>query len=459
MRACYLRISHDGLASAALSVCGWAGKQTLESVLQETEATGEYERAAALAVWHDDVGAAVEVLQRGASALREKSREYAETLDLVALCIAGHRGGEPDDSPSFQVWKRASDSLLKRESFENATGQTIYVHAMLKTLMSNDVESHRDDILSLQSLSLSDRIGFACRFLEKPDLLAFLEQSISECKISGSLEGLVATGIDQNGIQILQSYMDRTNDVQTAALVTGRVIFPKSWSREKAIAEEWLDGYRNVLNTCQMWHCRAMFDVERAELLRKTKERSAAQEEKGRNRSGSITSSGRRGSPTKARRAGPKTPDRDVQANVPVQLEARCNYCSAPLGLHQNSQTTSQWLSKMKPVLSCCPQCRKPLPRCSICLLSLGALNPYLELTKDRTQSGSSSSSSNLPFAEWYTWCLRCKHGGHAHHWVGWYAQHETCPVSGCDCQCQFDGVPELSTTATTKTEVANSSQ
>eukprot|EP00980_Cylindrotheca_fusiformis_P000696 scaffold167_cov110-Cylindrotheca_fusiformis.AAC.24 len=66
----------------------------------------------------------------------------------------------------------------------------------------------------------------------------------------------------------------------------------------------------------------------------------------------------------------------------------------------------------MRPVLSCCPQCRKRLPRCAVCLLSLGCLNPYMELTRDRSHSGvrgnpnpsspdDRSSLANLPFAEW----------------------------------------------------------
>jgi len=116
----------------------------------------------------------------------------------------------------------------------------------------------------------------------------------------------------------------------------------------------------------------------------------------------------------------------------------------------------NNWLSRQKPILSCCPSCRKPLPRCAICLLPLGCLNPYLELRRDRlAMTGPSSLVSGggnlsliddalsglatLPFAEWFSWCMRCKHGGHAHHLVEWFDKHESCPVSGCECLCQFD--------------------
>lgn len=86
--------------------------------------------------------------------------------------------------------------------------------------------------------------------------------------------------------------------------------------------------------------------------------------------------------------------------NIPPQLYARCNYCNAPLSLEKlrrQEGVGNSWLSRQKPVLSCCPQCRKPLPRCGICLLTLGCLNPYLELKRERNSftSGSRGRDQN----------------------------------------------------------------
>ncbi|EJK61562.1 hypothetical protein THAOC_17929 [Thalassiosira oceanica] len=116
----------------------------------------------------------------------------------------------------------------------------------------------------------------------------------------------------------------------------------------------------------------------------------------------------------------------------------------------------NSWLSRQKPVLSCCPQCKKPLPRCAVCLLSMGCLNPYMELQRERgaysrgggagkqlqqQQQGAEDLSglASVPFSDWWSWCLKCKHGGHAHHLNSWFEKHSTCPVSGCDCRCQAD--------------------
>lgn len=467
--------------SVALTSCGWAGKRdALTDVLRSCEELGEFERSAALAVWHSDIGAAVDALQRGASSIRELvlppdnkptketkelffntqvSTQYAETLELVALCIAGYRSGPSSiaSSSESQVWLRACANLLKRSDLTGAlstTSRVAYLRSVLKFLMAigTGSDNAHQEVLGDSTLSLCDRVGFGCRFLARKDLELFLKKCIVGCQKYGNVEGIMITGIGKEGVTILQSYVDRHADVQTAALVTSRVILPADWKYERMICAEWLDAYRSLLNSWQMWQSRAMFDVDRAKLLRQVKLRQQQ-------RDGMLTTSGGSGKAAgtyhgrriSAMQYGKmpnmRRPDPDIQAAVPAQLDARCNYCSSSLGLTRQDSHANQWLSKMKPVLSCCPQCRKPLPRCAVCLLPMGVLNPYCELTKDRGRRQTPddlSSMTNMPIAEWFTWCMRCGHGGHLNHLVGWFANHDTCPVSGCNCPCQFDGIHKL---------------
>ena len=428
--------------------------------MEECEVGGEFERSAALAVWHEDIGAAVDALQRGSRLIQNQlasnstkkhfkahfSAKYSETLDLVALSIAGYRGSDAQSSATH-VWRKACANLLQRPELANASSGRSgvgYLRHILRFLMTIGIDNSHKDVLNDAALCLCDRVAFACRFLMRVDLQQFLDKCINDCKITGNVEGLTITGIEIKGISILQSYVDISADTQSAALITSRVVFPGEWTTERRAAAEWLHAYRSLLNRWQMWQSRAMFDVDRAELLRKVKMRLAEIAIPGASKHG-----GARRLPPARRTAGVRSPDPDVQASIPAQLDARCNYCSAPLGLRKQDNHPNQWLSKMKNVLSCCPQCRKPLPRCAICMLPLGALNPFTELMKrgsaPTSGDGSNLSSlANLPFAEWFTWCMRCKHGGHAHHLVGWFSKHEVCPVSGCDCQCQFDGINKL---------------
>jgi hypothetical protein len=435
---------------AALTACGWAGKFDLSIVMAECEALGEFERSAALAVWHENVGAAVVALQRGSQSIRlqlkesnnvsPKTLQYAESLDLIAMCIAGYGG---KTIAQMAVWRNACASLLQREdlSVQKASSRVAYLRGLCDFLLNVGTDASVREVLENSHLSLCDRVAFACRFLEEEQLHNFLFNCIEQCQLQGDIEGLVITGVEKIGIKILQSYVDRYADVQTAALVVSRVVLPPDWTLERRVCVEWVDSYRGLLNNWQMWQSRAMFDVDRAEVLRAVKAK--------------VIGAGyqRRMAANPRSRQSPRPPDPDIMPSIPAQLEVRCNYCSSPLSLKRNEGLTNQWLSKMQPLLNCCPQCRKPLPRCSICLLSLGGLNPYMELTrqgsrgiagKNLPSTDDLSSLSSMSFAEWYTWCMRCRHGGHAHHMLGWFSNQNTCPVSGCDCECEFDGVEKL---------------
>ena len=52
-----------------------------------------------------------------------------------------------------------------------------------------------------------------------------------------------------------QSYVDRTTDIQTGALVATRsaALFPPSWAEEKEIVQVWATGYRQRLMDWQFW--------------------------------------------------------------------------------------------------------------------------------------------------------------------------------------------------------------
>ena len=449
---------------AAINACGWVKKYgVLRNLLDQCESSGEFERSAALAVWHGDLGECVAALQRGAEdvkALFEERNDdddiseinagrttesYRETLSLIAMCVAGFNVTTESDGimKTSNIWSSACEGLLRRPdvSETNKTNQSsgaVYLRAVL--LFLQNIGKGFECIILNEGILLADRVAFACKFLPRKELRSFLDASMRKCLKYGDLDGLVITGLDKRGIALLQSYVDRHADVQTAALISSRIILPNEWNTERKVCHEWLESYRMLLNNLQMWTSRATFDCARCEHIRNLK-------------SGAFN-------PPSGRRVATKKQPVAPQPNFPPQLWARCNYCNASLPLsklRRQEGIANSWLSRQNPVLTCCPQCKKPLPRCSICLLSLGCLNPYMELQRERNQYPRNATSmdkkamaddlsglANIPFAEWFTWCMRCKHGGHAHHLVGWFSKHTSCAVSGCDCQCQFDGIEKL---------------
>ena len=468
----FLHLNFD--ISAALTACGWSGKFGLKDVLLHTESFGHFERSAALACWYGDLGETVAALQRGAEHIRTKSSQegefksnghltsqYAETLELVAMCVAGYNNDEGKESPLTKVWRNACKNLLMRPNLSEKSGSGVhsnYLRAICSFLMD---EKDLDKTLRDESLNLSDRVAFACVYLARKQLKEYLDSCVKECLTNGNLEGLLITGLNRKGIALLQSYVDSSSDIQTAALVSSRTILPIEWIKERVVSSEWLSSYREFLNKNQMWQSRAMFDVGRVELLRKLRDRQQADEQFAQNIQPMNRVIRRTTNQIRSRinAPSPQLRQSDNPIGFPPQIHARCNYCNTALPLaklRRQEKIANNWLSRQNPVLSCCPNpvCRKPLPRCSICLLPLGCLNPYMELRREgsRLPRGSHgqhrgedlSALANMPFAEWFSWCAKCNHGGHAHHYVSWFKNHDVCPVSNCDCRCKFDSIQKL---------------
>ena len=462
--------------SAALTACGWNEKENLSH-------SESFERSAALACWHGDLGEAVATLQKGAAFIRVNieneskvgsisnglyTTQYAETLELVAMCVAGYSSGAKRDDISSKVWRNACLNLLNRKDMSEvqqlgSKSQLNYLRAICAFLID---DSNLEKTLKDGSLNLSDRVAFACIYLSISELKDYLKNCVQECLNTGNLEGLLITGLNRKGIALLQSYVDYCADIQTAALVSSRVILPISWEKEKEVCSVWLSSYRDFLNSNQLWQSRALFDVGRVELLRKLRGRQQAEEQ--------VQLGGRvlRRTNNNTRRqmlpASSNTRQNDSPIpSFPPQIHARCTYCNTPLPLsklRKQENIANNWLSRQKSVLPCCPnpECRKPLPRCAICLLPLGCLNPYMELRREGNriprrgshvqQRGEDLSNlASMPFDDWFAWCAKCNHGGHAQCLKSWFDSHFVCPVSNCDCRCQFDVIQKLKRPALTR--------
>jgi hypothetical protein len=128
---------------------------------------------------------------------------------------------------------------------------------------------------------------------------------------------------------------------------------------------------------------------------------------------------------------------------VPSQVYVRCTFCSQSISRNANGdlqhlfrshnaqQQSLPHLARLSVGMQlqqhrvknvACPSCRKPLGRCAICLLNIGTL-----VDDNNTQS---------PIDSWFTWCQKCRHGGHLAHISEWFSTNTYCPVSDCNCHC-----------------------
>jgi len=244
------------------------------------------------------------------------------------------------------------------------------------------------------SMSLTDQIAFACKYLPDDELQQYIGGLGSRVVGMGSLEGLVLTGLSPLALDLLENYINRTGDVQTAALISAHAV-PILFKDERA--EYWMHCYRQLLDIWQLWHERALLDVSRV----------------------------------------------NYAASKPSpQVYARCYYCSQSLSLGMLVPAKvarsgrglgygrSTGPTEKREKINSCPSCNKPLPLCSLCLLPLGCMAPAFGPRQGDKSEGSTK------FDEWFTWCQTCRHGGHAKHLMEWFETHDECPVTDCTCKC-----------------------
>lgn len=355
-------------------VAGWYfSPEELDQIFTRLMNTGHYTKAAGWAVFIGDVAKAVTILASSKSG----------RLKLIATAISG-----------YLVQQKTSKNTLWKDQCRSMASELDdpYLRAIFAFIADNDWW----DVLDESSLPLRERVGVALRCLSDKDLTIYLNKIAQKYISRGELEGLILTGITPRGIDLLQSYVDRTSDVQTAALIVSFGC-PRYFKDDRA--EHWLQCYRTLLNSWGMFSARAKFDVARSKL--------------------SQTNNGQKS----LKLAPPQVHLQCIRCNKNISKSVK------PLKRYANAATNKIGVKKSS--LASCPHCGAALPRCAICLLSLG--RPLPQEVAEHLQSDETRVKE---FKEWPSFCLTCNHGMHAGHAEEWFSKSNICPVPGCSCQC-----------------------
>ena len=114
-------------------------------------------------------------------------------------------------------------------------------------------------------------IDYSCSVkLRSEQLSTFLKDRYDAVKrdSSPSLHALSLTGLSSSGVQIIQRWLDRYGDIQTAALVSSYVPLSQLSGPERAMVKRWREGYRELLDGWGMWSERVEYDVRYMEVGR-----------------------------------------------------------------------------------------------------------------------------------------------------------------------------------------------
>lgn len=130
-------------------------------------------------------------------------------------------------------------------------------------------------------MSVRDRIGFACNFLSDTHLSEFIEYLNRQLTKEGNLDGMLLTGkfwfsnllkncsyavlplhlgLSTDGLNLLQSHVDKTGDIQTVSLLSLHAS-NQEVSKDGRM-QQWVNSYRSLLDSWRLWTQRAKFDVQ-----------------------------------------------------------------------------------------------------------------------------------------------------------------------------------------------------
>jgi hypothetical protein len=357
-----IRIYKSEQRDIAHNLCGWRfNKEEINSSLQvyidDLCKKKKFTRAAMTAVFHLRIRLACDILGRAANEIEEEKSSFR----IAAIALAGFGGN---------MWKMQCSAMTQIED--------PHLRAIF-SFLSDDTFS---GVLYEEGISLSDRMAFACIFLNDRQLSEYVNFLIQHSITNGNLHGLLLTGPTSDGVQLLQAFVDKTDDVQTAALV-GAKIMPSQMRESDNRLQTWIEIMRNLMNVWEMYEKRAAFDIS-----------------------------------TACQKSTPKTPR---------SIFLLCTFCGKSVSASANEDIrVRNHMQGSK--LSACPHCRKPLPRCSLCLLHMGTSLP--------SSTYNPTNIKSRPVSSWMTFCQTCRHGGHLIHIQEWFKTHQECPVTCCSCKC-----------------------
>ncbi|KAF5393377.1 hypothetical protein D9757_000716 [Collybiopsis confluens] len=426
----YISTSRPLQRHLCLNLIGWSFVLRDESLMNEVrkwerESEGDegYARAAAWLVFSGRYGGGVGVSNEGAiygeGAIECLLRSEGSGLILPLYADETHHmmsGVIAALVPFANAAVSSSSSSSKltlpstlREHYERLINKLndVYIRALLTHLTaisSSDTPGgffHWLEILhDADLLPFDERLALAFCFLDDAALSTYLrrcrEHALS--KNGGDVDALVLTGLGTpEGREVLRLWLDRCGDIQSAALLgwsgLGVSLGRSSPNKGKTPVidpriNRWIEAYRDFLDSVKLFHSRVEFDIERGEMLQIALDRRMV------------------------------TLGNHIPALTPRQLLIRCNYCNKTVAPNTPLDPSNLRLgldSTYKGKPTACPNCGRALPRCSICLMTLGIVQDAYR------ESELAYSHYRDTIDDALVTCMNCRHGGHASHILEWF--------------------------------------
>jgi hypothetical protein len=374
-----------------LRLCGWSlDKKNAQLACEQLIDGGEIYKAIVLAVFQGHKDIALALLR---SSLQQKKLPQDDIGLAAVIACASPTSGVSADQREACAWMA-----------------DMTTDPYLKSLLTYFISGSWDTVISMTSLTLSDRVAIALKYLPDPTLTHFLTSTTSTAIAHGSISGLLLTGLTTRALDLLTVYISQhPTGLQDAVLLLSRAcplyIQDARWHL-------WKDMYLSLHQTWRTFLPRTRYIKQHNRL--------------------SVTREGRSG-------------------NKPSQpsLTLRCLNCQQNLALRKDTRPSPHNHARggrlvptstphprphagkplaPSPALSC-PNCGTQMPRCGICMLWLGSPDP------GKVGAAQSLAKEDLE-SRLMVFCMGCSHGFHGHHARDWFSRHGMCAVPDCGCMC-----------------------
>ncbi|KAL9070572.1 MAG: hypothetical protein Q9157_005759 [Trypethelium eluteriae] len=410
----------------SLAICGWAATaEVLEQKCGSLLNSDHAYKAVVLAAFHGHRDIASRILRKAVQ------KRQITNMGIGAIIMVDRLTSD----------QREMCSWMAEESDD----------PYLKALLTQVITGSWKAVVNLHNLPLVDRVGVAVMYFDDDSLSSFLESVTSTSIARGNPEGIVLTGLAQRSLDLFQSYINRTNDLQSAVLAL-------SFSNPLYIRDTryklWKEIYQGQMQVWRAFLERSQFITQHSRLAilpRKHQELTEPDTLK--------TNSQKPRSVVKIPRGqitirceycqkniaistfeSPPTPEEPESPQPqPVATQQPTAPSAAPPSTTHNGPGTNTSRPQQRSQARArrckvCKNCGHPLPRCAVCQLWTGAPDP--------DDAGATEALAGMNLMEGFLqYCLRCMHAFHPRHAQTWFAKHTACPEAGCRCYCKLGGL------------------
>ena len=275
-----------------------------------------------------------------------------------------------------------------------------------------------DPTIAIEDISIVDRFLYARKFYRSEDFEHFKTRLTEGYTQLSRLEDVLLFGTRKESEVVLQNYIDRTNDIEGAAVVS---VYLKLFVEQGRLGlkEGKMVFYSRLIKYYEYLLMNLDAGISKHRFDQKCLTMEVERKKKTMNKTFSFNC---------------------LNCGNGQCLLSVAKRITSDNKQHQLRMKGNNYFSKdTRAQLMYCLDCMYMLPKCAVCLFPISVFNGYAEELRKTIQGPNRPKHSGEGLGSALVWCPQCFHGGHLNHILSWLEQNDRkCPVHHCKCRCEL---------------------